>query len=160
MGSGETRTSISVKSRERIWLGAGVAAAAIALVVSMAAIALAGSTFTVGSASNGRLHKRVLIEAHGRTLYALSPETAGHLLCKSSECFGVWPPLTVSSSGARLTAGPGVHGHLGLLARGRGKWQVTLGGLPLYRYSGDAAAGQANGQGIHSFGGVWHAVSP
>jgi predicted lipoprotein with Yx(FWY)xxD motif len=160
MKSDDIQTSTSVEEPGRGWLAVAVAAATIALVGSLSALAFAGATFTVGSATNGRLHKHVAVNAQGRTLYELSPETAGHLLCKSSECLQVWPPLTVSSSGARLTAGPGLHGHLGLLARGKGEWQVTLGGLPLYLYSGDAKAGQANGQGLHSFGGVWHVVSP
>jgi hypothetical protein len=36
--------------------------------------------------------------------------------------------------------------------------QVTADGAPLYYFSGDSAAGQVNGQGIKSFGGVWYAV--
>ncbi len=35
---------------------------------------------------------------------------------------------------------------------------MTLSGRPLYRFSIDTAKGQANGEGIHSFGGVWHVV--
>jgi len=38
--------------------------------------------------------------------------------------------------------------------------QVTYGQWPLYTFSGDTGAGQANGQGIKSFGGVWHPVAP
>ncbi len=30
--------------------------------------------------------------------------------------------------------------------------------MPLYRYSGDSAKNDANGEGIESFGGTWHAV--
>jgi len=45
------------------------------------------------------------------------------------------------------------------LRRSNGALQVTLGGLPLYRYSGDHAKGEANGQSIHSFGGTWHVLS-
>ena len=33
--------------------------------------------------------------------------------------------------------------------------QVTLDGHPLYHFSGDAAAGDTNGNGI---GGIWHVV--
>jgi hypothetical protein len=39
-----------------------------------------------------------------------------------------------------------------------GGTQVTANGLPVYRFSGDSAAGDANGEGISSFGGVWHTV--
>ncbi|HTB49433.1 MAG TPA: hypothetical protein VK701_00515 [Solirubrobacteraceae bacterium] len=134
--------------------------ATLVLAGSLAAMALAtGTTATVGSTSNSKLGEQIVVDAHGRTLYALSPETAHHLLCKSSECLKFWPPLTVRSSKTKLLAGPGVHGHLGTLRRSNGVLQVTLGGLPLYRYSGDRAKGEANGQGIHSFGGSWHVVS-
>lgn len=100
-----------------------------------------------------------MVNAQGRTLYSLSPETTHHLLCKSSECLKFWPPLTVSSRKAKLKAGSGVHGHLGILRRSGGIFQVTLRGLPLYRFSGDHAKGQTNGQGLKSFGGTWHAVT-
>ncbi len=129
------------------------------LAASFAALALAaGAPATVGGASNSALGERVLVNQHGRTLYVLSPETAGHLLCKSGACLATWPPLTVASSSTRLRAGSGVRGHLGILRRSDGLLQVTLGGLPLYRYAGDHAKGEANGQGLKSFGGTWHAV--
>ncbi|HTA97263.1 MAG TPA: hypothetical protein VK730_06420 [Solirubrobacteraceae bacterium] len=135
-------------------------AATLVFAGSLAAMALAsGSTTTLGSASNSTLGEQIVIDAQGRTLYALSPETTHHLLCKSSQCLKFWPPLTVHSSKTKLLAGPGVHGHLAILRRSNGVLQVTLGGLPLYRYSGDQAKGEANGQGIHSFGGSWHVVS-
>ena len=135
--------------------GALVAAAAIAAV----ALAHGSQAPTVAAANNSKLQQSVLIDAQGRTLYALSPETSGHLLCKSATCLHVWPPLTVGSRAVRLSAGAGVHGTLGLLRRGMGTWQLTLRGMPLYRFSGDHARGQANGQGLQSFGGTWHAVS-
>jgi predicted lipoprotein with Yx(FWY)xxD motif len=133
--------------------------AALAVVAAFATIALsAGTTLTVGSASNSKLGERVLVSPQGRTLYALSPETARHLLCKSGQCLSFWPPLTVPSRTTRLKAGPGVHGRLATLRRSNGILQVTLGGMPLYRFLDDRAKGQANGQGIKSFGGTWHAV--
>jgi hypothetical protein len=42
--------------------------------------------------------------------------------------------------------------------RRHGFVQITLNGRPLYRFSGDTAKGQAKGEGIHGFGGVWHVV--
>jgi Secreted repeat of unknown function len=70
-----------------------------------------------------------------------------------------WPPLIVHSSKTKLVAGSGVHGHLGILRRSNGTLQVTLGGLPLYHFSGDSAKGTSNGENIHSFGGTWHVIS-
>jgi predicted lipoprotein with Yx(FWY)xxD motif len=133
----------------------------VALIASFAAIALAASSAepTVGSASNAKFNEKIVVDGHGRTLYVLSPETAHHLLCKSGECLKLWPPLTVRSRKGKLTTGSGVHSHLGILRRSNGTFQVTLGGLPLYRFSGDSAKGAANGEGIKSFGGTWHAIS-
>jgi predicted lipoprotein with Yx(FWY)xxD motif len=138
--------------------------AAVASVVALAllgGVALASSaTRVVGEANNTALKQTIVVDAHGRTLYALRPESVHHLLCRSAACFEIWPPLTVRSAGVRLVAGHGVEGRLGLLRRSDGKLQVTLRGLPLYRYAGDGAAGQANGQGIRTFGGTWHALAP
>ncbi len=133
----------------------------VALVASFAAMALAaGSAVSVlGAVTNTKFEERIVVDAHGRTLYALSPETSRHLLCKSSECLSAWPPLTVRSRKTKLKAGPGVHGQLGILRRSNGMLQVTLRGLPLYRFSGDSAKGAANGEGIMSFGGTWHVLA-
>ena len=132
-------------------------AAAAALLASV--VAAAAGTRVVSASANQKLGESVVVEAHGHTLYALSPETTHHLLCKSQACLQIWPPLTVRSSTLKLVAGPGVQGHLGLLRRAGGKWQVTLRGMPLYRFAGDSAKGQANGEGIMTFGGTWHAVT-
>jgi predicted lipoprotein with Yx(FWY)xxD motif len=137
-----------------------IAAATLAFAASLAAIAFAGTTaVTIDSASNSKLGEQVLVNAQGRTLYALSPETTSHLLCKSSECLKFWPPVTVPSRKTKLKAGPGVQGHLAIVRRSNGMLQVTLRGLPLYRFSKDHASGEATGQGIKSFGGTWHAVT-
>jgi predicted lipoprotein with Yx(FWY)xxD motif len=136
------------------------AAATLVFATLLAAIAFAGGTSTtVDSASNAALGEQVLVSAQGHTLYALSPETSTHLLCKSSECLKLWPPLTVPSRTTKLKAGAGVHGTLGILRRAGGTLQVTLRGVPLYRFAGDRAKSEANGQGIKSFGGTWHAVT-
>jgi predicted lipoprotein with Yx(FWY)xxD motif len=142
-------------------LAACVALVTAAVVAVFAAMALASGSAasTVGSASNAKFGEKIVVSAQGRTLYALSPETTHHLLCKSSECLKFWPPLTVHSSKTKLMAGPGVHGHLGILRRGNGMLQVTLGGLPLYRFSGDGSKGATNGENVKSFGGTWHAIS-
>ena len=140
----------------------GVVVALLALGGSFVAVALAlasATPATVEAAANAKLGKQVVVNAQGRTLYALSPETTHHLLCTSRECLKFWPPLTVPSKTTRLKAGPGVQGHLGILHRRNGMLQVTLRGMPLYRFSHDRAKGEANGEGIESFGGTWHAMA-
>jgi predicted lipoprotein with Yx(FWY)xxD motif len=159
-GSQHKRVAPSPRERGASSLAARMVAVTLALTASLAAIALAGGrSVTVTSASNSMLGAQIVVDAQGRTLYALSPETAHHLLCKSHACLTVWRPLTVRSSRAKLKAGSGVRGRLAILHRSQGVLQVTLGGLPLYHFAGDGAKGEANGQHIHSFGGTWHVLS-
>lgn len=139
---------------------AGLAAgAALATLGVTAALALAGSAApTLKTSANRALGKTIVVNPGGRTLYSLTPETTRHLLCKEAYCLELWPPLTVPH-GAKLRAGKGVQGKLGLLHRRGGKLQVTLRGKPLYRFNEDRKAGAARGEGLQTFGGTWHAVS-
>jgi predicted lipoprotein with Yx(FWY)xxD motif len=147
----------NIKRHMRTWLALG--AIAVAALITVVATALAaGPSLTLSSNSGSMLGKPVVVNPQGRTLYHLSPETSRHLLCKSKECLTNWPPLTVKSAKTKLKAGSGVKGKLALLRRSNGAFQVTLNGLPLYRYAGDSAKNDVNGEGIESFGGTWHAV--
>jgi predicted lipoprotein with Yx(FWY)xxD motif len=92
----------------------------------------------------------VLVDASGRTLYTFDPENSGTIVCTAS-CAKTWPPLVVTG---QPVAASGVTG-LATLSRPDGATQVTFNGHPLYRYSNDAAPGDANGDGL---GGVWHAA--
>lgn len=138
---------------------ASTLAALIALVAvaAIASLALAKSTNTLQTARNAKLSETIVVNSGGRTLYELSPETTHHLLCKSTACFGFWPPAKVSKH-AKLTTAAGIKGKLGTLHRD-GFYQLTLGGRPLYTFAEDGASGQANGNGIKSFGGTWHVIA-
>jgi predicted lipoprotein with Yx(FWY)xxD motif len=145
---------MSASSRNR-----RIALVAVAVLVSaaaLAALAFAKSTSTLGTAKVSSLGETIVVNSGGRTLYELSPETSHHLLCKSSQCISFWPPLKVTKNG-KLSAGKGVTGKLGKLHRA-GFYQVTLGGRPLYTFEEDKSKGQANGNGIKSFGGTWHVI--
>jgi len=136
----------------------GVAAATLAIAATFAAIALASGSTSVDSASSATLGESVLVGSSGHTLYELSPETASHLLCKSSECLKFWPPLSASSA-SKVKLGAGVHGKVGILHRSGGISQVTLNGHPLYFFAEDKARGEVNGQNFKGFGGTWHVLS-
>jgi predicted lipoprotein with Yx(FWY)xxD motif len=129
-------------------------------IAGLTGLALAKPSPTLGTAKNSTLAKTIVVDSHGLTVYELSPETTHHLLCtKANGCFGFWPPVTVASAKTKVTAATGVKGKLGVLHR-NGLFQVTLAGRPLYRFSGDASKrGKATGQGLHGFGGTWHAVT-
>jgi predicted lipoprotein with Yx(FWY)xxD motif len=139
--------------------GALVVVLVLAGAIVAVAMASGSQSPTVRSASNATLKTNVVVNLQGRTLYALTPETSKHLLCKTKACLGFWPPLTVSSATTKLKAGPGVQGRLGLVRRGSKSFQVTLRGMPLYRFAGDRGRDESHGQGIESFGGRWHAAT-
>jgi hypothetical protein len=96
-----------------------------------------------------------VVDQSGRTTYMFDRDVAGSgtAACLGA-CAAVWPPLTAIGS---PSAGPGISGSVGVITRADGKRQVTLNGRPLYEFSGDHAAGDANGDG---FGGVWHVARP
>lgn len=159
----------STPTRPRI---AGAPARAIALlatggllaasaVLPAAAVAAAKPRPIVSSSANATLGQTIVVNAKARTLYRLSPETTSHLLC-TGQCLSFWIPLTVSSSHTKLKAGTGVHGHLSVFRRAGAHGsilQVTFRGAPLYTFVNDHKGGDASGQGIHSFGGVWGAMT-
>jgi predicted lipoprotein with Yx(FWY)xxD motif len=143
------------KSRRRAHnLAALLLAAVLAVSAVTVPMALArGSRTVAGEATAPSLHKTVLTNTKGMTLYSLSVEKNGRFICTGS-CTKTWPPLLVSS-GTKPT-GPVA---LGTIKRPEGKIQVTFKGLPLYTFDGDSKKGEANGEGIKDVG-TWHAVTP
>jgi predicted lipoprotein with Yx(FWY)xxD motif len=112
----------------------------------------AGPTVTVSTVG---AFGSVVTGIRGLSLYLFTNDHDGTSAC-SGACVGTWPPLTVASASA-LAAGSGVTGTLGTITRADGSLQVTLGGAPLYYYSGDSAAGATNGQGLFD---KWYLVAP
>jgi predicted lipoprotein with Yx(FWY)xxD motif len=100
----------------------------------------------------------ILTDSAGMTLYYLSSETGGHLGCVGP-CLGFWPPLTVPAGTTSVPAVAGAPGVFAISPRTDVAGQVTYNGMPLYRFSRDAAAGDTHGAGIKAFGGVWEPVA-
>ncbi|MEU2774129.1 hypothetical protein ABZ646_14605 [Streptomyces sp. NPDC007162] len=71
----------------------------------------------------------------------------------SGACTKTWIPVIVQDS----VQTSGVEKSLLGTVHRNGRTQLTLAGWPLYRYVGDTAAGQVNGQGKN---GEWYAVTP
>lgn len=91
------------------------------------------------------------------TLYLFEADKNGKSACTSVSCTKAWPPLTTRNA---PRAGSGVSkSALGTISRGKGVKQVTYHGHPLYYYAADSNAGNAFGEGINSFGGLWYVVS-
>lgn len=91
---------------------------------------------------------QVLTDESGRTLYVYTPDGTGPPTCTGS-CANAWPPYYVPGS---ARSGPGVSAQLSTVNGPGGRRQVTVYGQPVYRFSGDTANGQTNGQ---SSGGIW-----
>lgn len=143
------------KSRRR---GPGAAALILAAILVISAVAVPtalarGSKTVAGEATARSLHKTVLTNTKGLTLYTLSGEKNGRFICTGS-CLKTWPPLLVAAG--TTPKGPVA---LGTIKRPEGKTQVTFKGAPVYTFSGDSRKGEANGEGLKDVG-VWHAVTP
>ena len=91
----------------------------------------------------------VLTNAKGFTLYSFAPDTSTMSKCNGT-CAQNWPPVK-----GPVTAS-GVKGTFGTIKRSNGSTQATFDGHPLYAFVGDTAPGQAKGNGVNAFGGLWH----
>src|SRR5207237_538701 len=79
-----------------------------------------------------------------------SSDEAFHPSVCTGDCATAWPPLTVTGS---IDQPADVLAPVGAFKRDDGTFQVTIGGRPLYRFSGDKAPGEAKGAGVTAFGG-------
>jgi len=97
----------------------------------------------------------VLADGKGLTVYWFAKDTATASTCTGA-CAAAWPPVTAAGT---LTAASAVGGKLGAITRPGGTKQVTYDGHPLYTFTADTAPGQANGNGVDSFGAKWYAIT-
>ena len=97
----------------------------------------------------------IVVDTAGMTLYVFDKDVAdsGESACEG-ECLVKWPAVVAESDTPTVD---GVTGTVGVITRTDGTKQVTLNGLPLYYWAGDAAAGDTTGEGV---GGVWWVVAP
>jgi predicted lipoprotein with Yx(FWY)xxD motif len=109
----------------------------------------ASSNGVVKTQRNATLGKTVLVTRTGRTLYSLSAERHGRFICTTSACLAVWKPLRGSATG--------VSG-LTVVTRPDHTRQIAFRGGPLYTFTGDHRAGDANGNGFRDVG-VWRPVA-
>ncbi|ANZ38743.1 hypothetical protein BBK82_24445 [Lentzea guizhouensis] len=94
----------------------------------------------------------VVTDAKGLTLYRFGKDTPGVSTC-DGECAAAWPPATVSSEDFAVE---GVAQELvGSIVRGDGSRQLTIGGMPQYRFAKDTRPGETKGQGLQ---GQWFAT--
>ena len=127
--------------------GGGVAATtAPASETSGSASEEGGGEVSLAATSLGQ----VLVDQDGHTLYLFQPDAQAKSTCYD-QCEDTWPYLDAASG-----VGDGLKASLlGTTMRTDGEAQATYNGWPLYRFSGDKAKGDTNGEGI---GGVWFPI--
>jgi len=127
--------------------------AALVLIAGLSALGTVPAGASASTVLVKQAHTKVgtvLVTAKGLTLYHFTPDGTTKVTCTGG-CATQWPPL-LAPSGKKATGLKGlgtIHGANGV--------QVTYHGEPLYRFSGDEASGQVNGQGIAN---EWFAVQP
>jgi predicted lipoprotein with Yx(FWY)xxD motif len=97
----------------------------------------------------------IVVDPNGLTLYRFDKDTAKPSKSNCiAACITTWPPVVATFT-------PKVAGIddklIGFVKRPDGTQQITVGGWPVYRFSGDKAPGDTKGQGV---GGQWFAVTP
>ncbi|RDK09074.1 COG4315 family predicted lipoprotein [Cupriavidus lacunae] len=127
-----------------------------ALALGCAAVLLAGCAgMSGGTAGNMpptvKVADGVLTDPQGLTLYTFDRDTAGSgkSAC-NGPCATNWPPLMAAP-------GTSASGQYTIITREDGGKQWAYRGMPLYRFSKDAKAGDRGGDNINN---VWHAAKP
>ena len=133
--------------------GGGDAYGSPAASAPAASAAAGGETYEIAVATGAV--GSYLIGEGGKTLYTFKPDSVNTSTCTDA-CATAWPAFTASAQDT-LKAGAGVSGKLTTFARPDGTMQVAYNDAPLYYFSGDAKAGETNGQGV---GGKWFVAAP
>lgn len=134
---------------------AGTALVGMAFAKSFALTVAKGATVT-NAVTHAGVRENIAVNGKRHAVYTLSGDTTKHLKCTAANgCFKFWPPLTTTSKKPALA--PGISGKLGEFRRD-GFTQLTLNGQPLYTFSEDTHAANANGQDFVGFGGTWHVI--
>jgi predicted lipoprotein with Yx(FWY)xxD motif len=123
--------------------------AAVAAAMLAATASGSGSAHVVTTAKNKTLHRTILVNRSGKSLYSLSAERHGRFICTDSACLSLWKPLTV----AKGTKPTGAR-RLSTVKRPDGRMQVAYKGGPLYTFTGDHKRGDVKGNGFKDVG-VW-----
>src|ERR1700686_4117946 len=116
----------------------------------------AASGEKIAVATNAKLGQ-MLVDDKGMAVYLFVADSGTSSSCYTT-CATIWPPVLTTGA---PQAGAGAQASLlGTTTRTDGKVEVTYAGHPLYYFVQDKAAGDATGQGINGFGGLWWVLSP
>ena len=122
---------------------------------SPAASAASGVALEEGPATVMNAQETVLTSPDGFTLYYLTVDTATAPKCTGA-CLANWLPLLTNGSPSSMVP---LSGTLTVAMNANGD-QVAYNGHLLYRFVGDKAKGDAKGEGLQAFGGLWKVATP
>jgi len=128
---------------------------AAANTASPATSAASGVDLEQGTATVMGANETVLTSPDGFTLYYLTVDTATAPKCTGA-CLTTWPPLLSNGNPSSMVP---LSGTLTVVMNANGD-QVAFNGHLLYRFAGDKVKGDAKGEGIQAFGGVWKVATP
>lgn len=97
----------------------------------------------------------IMVDGNGYPLYRYDKDTARPSQSNCLlDCWSNWPPV-VDTADIRLD---GIdRGLVGSVTRPDSTKQVTIAGMPVYRYAGDTAPEEVKGQGVDN---LWYAITP
>src|SRR5712692_8582605 len=122
---------------------------------SASASAANGVDLEQGTATVMNAQETVLTSPDGFTLYYLTVDAAPAPKCTGA-CLSTWPPLLTNGNPSSMVP---LSGTLTVAMNANGD-QVAYNGHLLYRFAGDKAKGDAKGEGLQAFGGVWMVATP
>ncbi len=96
---------------------------------------------------------KVVADSAGKTLYLYVPDGTATVSKVSAGTLAAWPPVKAD---ATPTVGPGLTAKPSTAKQPNGEEWVAYNGHLLYGFTGDAKAGDVNGNGL---GNVWYAVT-
>ena len=126
-----------------------------ATTASPVASAASGVDLEQGTAKVMGANETVLTSPDGFTLYYLTVDTTTAPKCTGA-CLTNWPPLLSNGNPSSMVP---LTGTLTVVMNANGD-QVSYNGHLLYRFAGDKAKGDAKGEGLQAFGGVWKVATP
>jgi predicted lipoprotein with Yx(FWY)xxD motif len=141
----EARMPSLAATRGRLVLAATLFVGILALLYAVNASG--ASRLVVRTAKNATLHKTILVNLKGRSLYSLSAERNGRFICIDAYCKSLWTPLVVPKGVTPTGAGG-----LATVRRPDGRTQVSYRGLPLYTFNEDRKQGDVKGNGFKDVG--------
>ena len=122
---------------------------------SPATSAASGVDLEQGTAKVMGANETVLTSPDGLTLYYLTVDTTTAPKC-SGACLSTWPPLLTNGNPSSMVP---LSGTLTVAMNANGD-QVAYNGHLLYRFAGDKLKGDAKGEGLQAFGGLWKVATP